>query len=263
MVNEMTGVLELENLPLKHISHTQIKMYERCPHQYYLRYIKGIKVPVKPSFILGRAVHTTEEYNFKEKLANDRFPEVDLLQDLYAGMCEEISKTENVDWGVEKDTSIDKIKDQGTKLVKIYQPHAIRIQPLAVEEKVRVQFPGTDWTLIGQRDLRTTDKRIIDFKTSGQAFNRDGYEWEDQQLIIYQLDIEDRQDYSLEIHGMIKTARPKIQILKFRPHTPAQISEYIEDLVRVTLLIRTGLFPKRKDWKNCSWCGYRHYGICK
>ncbi|MDW7973456.1 MAG: PD-(D/E)XK nuclease family protein, partial [Thermodesulfovibrio sp.] len=63
----MEETLELKQLPLGYISYSQIRMYKRCPWQYKLRYIDGLKMKPKSNLILGTGIHEGLTAGFSEK----------------------------------------------------------------------------------------------------------------------------------------------------------------------------------------------------
>lgn len=259
----MTDFLELEPLPKDHLSWTQIAMHRRCEYSYYLRYCEGITCPIKPSFVFGGGMHHAQEHNFATKLVTGAFPKVSEIQEVFASRVVEIPEEIEVDWKEEdekKQDSPDKIKDDGVKLIVAYDSHARAIQDIeAVEEEFSLELANAQYTLVGRRDLRLTTT-VIDWKTSKRSLNLAQVE-NDDQMTVYQIGQPKIQ--TLEIHNLVRLKDPKVNILSFPARTPTQRTDFIYNMCQVATLIRTGIFPKRKDWKNCSWCGYRQYGFCK
>lgn len=259
----MTDVLELEALPKDHLSYTQINMHQRCEYQYYLRYCEGITCPIKPAFVFGGGMHCAEEHNFRTRKETGDFPKVSEVQEVFASRVVEIPEEREVDWKERDEKKRDspaKILDDGTKLITAYNPYARKVQDiLGVEEEFKLELANAQYTIVGRRDLRTAST-VIDLKTSKRSLNLEQVQ-NDDQMTVYQIGHDEIT--ALEIHNLVRLKEPKVNILSFPARTLAQRADFIYNMCQRATLIRTGIFPKRRDWKNCSWCGYRIYGHCK
>jgi len=94
-----------------YISVTQIKMYLRCPAQYYFRYVLGLKIPPAGALVLGRAVHAGLEHYFAGKLHTGEGPPVNRVLDVFDAAFE--AERPEADWG-EDDPG--RAKDDGAAL---------------------------------------------------------------------------------------------------------------------------------------------------
>jgi len=52
------------------LSVSKIRMYLRCPLQYYYRYCEGLKVPPDSGLTLGKSVHAGIEANYSQKITS-------------------------------------------------------------------------------------------------------------------------------------------------------------------------------------------------
>ena len=72
-----------------HLSVTQLRMYLRCPLQYYFRYICGLKIPPTGDITLGRTVHAALEENYRQKVETHRDLPLDQVYDILSERWDE------------------------------------------------------------------------------------------------------------------------------------------------------------------------------
>jgi len=233
-------------------------MFKRCPYQYYLRYVKDMKIPPKSSIILGSAIHETMAWGFQEKKDSGVHPKTDLWEQKYVERLEkqfEIVPPSEIDWG-EGDNKY-KIKDDGVKLVKKYDTEVgVNVIPSEVEKEFEIMFENTNYSLKGKIDLLKSES-IVDFKTGNKKYNEEQIIYDDQ-LTIYQ--IASPKSF-LEIHGLIRKQNAEIQIIKIKKRTKKEIEKTLADLAYIVKAIDTGLFYKINDPLKCSWCGFQE--VCR
>lgn len=153
-----------------HISPTQLGMYNRCGQQYNFRYIQGLKVPPGMALLKGSAVHSGAEFNFSQKIESGEDAPLNDMRDA-AITAFNLRKADGYELSAEE-TSIghDKVlgatTDSTIKLIDIFATFiAPRIQPVLVEEKMRVVLPNSEFDLLSIVDVVTSDGWIIDLKT--------------------------------------------------------------------------------------------------
>lgn len=242
-----------ENIQIEYLSYSQINMYKRCPYQYKLRYIDGLKIPPKSSRILGTGVHTGLEVGFKEKkLSGGSDKKIkNLMKDKTVETIElTIKEEQQIDW--EEGDNIDKLKDDGSKMIEVYYDEkGKKIKPDEVEKEFEILL-NSQLKLKGKIDL-ITKKLIIDYKTGQQKPADEWILWDDQ-LKIYRI------VYPLKIqsHWIIryKTKDPAVFIYE-REITEEEAKQTLQDILVVAKLISTGYFYKRNDVRTCGWCGYK------
>ena len=64
-----------ELLGLRHVSASQIAMYQRCPRQWAFRYVLGIKRPPDGGLVVGSGVHAGAEAGMITKKATGDNPD--------------------------------------------------------------------------------------------------------------------------------------------------------------------------------------------
>ncbi len=132
---------------MKHISYSQVSLYTSCPKKYQFRYVDKIEKPIPDFFRRGRAVHSAQEHNYRQKIESEIDLPIDEVLDFAAQESEE------------------DVRDEVIDLVAMYHIEvAPTIQPVFVEE--RLEIPIGDKTLVGIIDLVDTDGHIHDTKTT-------------------------------------------------------------------------------------------------
>lgn len=258
----MSDTIELGELPKGRISFSAYSSYLRCPKQFEYSYVDGIKSPPKGALILGRGTHKGLEWASKEHINNAAPPPLAQVKEAAAaGIESEMADVpaSEVQWDEGDDAGA--VKDAAVSLVEAYEPIRLENKPLSVEKRFEIEFSNTNYKMLGVTDLETTDGRVIDWKTTKKSYPANGAEISDQ-LTTY--GIQNPEAKSLELHVMVRTKTPKLQVLKSAPRTPEQQGELLGNIARVAILIKTGIFPKvleNAPGSPCSWCGY--YEKCR
>lgn len=242
----------LLDLPRDHISVSQIRMYLRCPAQYYFRYVENIKVPPSGPLVLGKAVHAGLEYYFWEKLFFGTEARPALVLDVYSDAFE--SERLDVLWG---DEEPGKAKDEGAELIKLYLADTPQVIPLAVEKKFEVPIAGT--VLMGFIDLITADGKIIDHKVVSKTPPENKIQ-EDIQLTAYAMGFRylfDQLPAEVQLNFMIRNKVPKL-VERTAKRGEEDIIRFICLAEGVAKAIRAGIFYPSPEYLMCSpkTCGY-------
>jgi len=149
-------------LPTDHLSITQMSMYLRCPMQYYFRYVEGRKIPPKWTMFLGSCGHGVLEYNNRQKIESFKDIKTDEALEYYHSEFTKKKDETEIDW---QDEQPGKVKDRGAGVLKTYFEGKYNepIQPIAVEEKIEIEFEETNFPLLMFVDVITKDE-IGDYK---------------------------------------------------------------------------------------------------
>ena len=240
-----------------HLSVTQLKMFLRCPLQYYFRYIKELIIPPRSEVTLGKSIHRALEENYKQKIETKEDLPIDYLTDLFSDTWEsEVKETL-----FEEDEKPGKIKDEGVNILRIY--HKIvspKIQPVYVEKEFNL-FLDADFTLKGFIDLVTEEDLIIDHKTTKRSYSEEQVAT-DLQLTAYSLAyrmLEGKEERGLRFDVMVRTKEPKIQHISTK-RTQEDINRFLKLVDYVNKAIKTGIFYPRENFM-CPKCGYKE--LCR
>lgn len=251
----------------KHLSPSQMNMYLRCSAQYYFRYIEGLKLPPKSAMTFGSSVDAGLNHNFSQKIGSKKDLKVNELLDAFSTAFE-IGK-QTTEW--EKDENPAEIKDGGVILLKKYHKEiAPKIQPIAVQEQLKIEFNDFDYDFLGYADLIDESGVIIDNKTSGKSPAKEGEGFRvapdhDVQLSAYALGYRlkfHKPEAGLRVDYLIRTKEPKfIQVPLLK--TNADVDYLLRLIGYVVDAIQKEVFIPNRGNMLCSprWCGY--YDACK
>ena len=159
---------DLTWLGLRHLSATSIPMYIGCPNQFRFRSILGQKKRPGEALVIGTAVHSTLEWNFRQKIESheDVSPAVLVEHFTDLGFPEGISKQEE-DGEIEWDAGQDEARKRGQKMIEHYRHNVSeRVQPIEVETEFRINGLAPI-PVIGYPDV-VTEHQVIDYKTAKQ-----------------------------------------------------------------------------------------------
>ncbi len=241
-----------------HLSVSQLKMYLRCPLQYFFRYVCDLKSPPTADLTLGRTIHQTLGVNYRQKMKTGHDIIVPHITELFSEHWEkEAGETE-----FKKGEKPGKFKDDGVKLLKAYfEEIAPGVQPVEVEQEFLIDTAGTRLPLKGYIDLLDDQDCIIDHKTTKRSYPENTAE-KDIQLTAYSLAFRTlfgRKENGVRLDVMVRNKQPKIQQL-YGTRTQADIDRFTRLAGQVENAIRSGVYYPNEGYM-CGICGYQ--GMCE
>ncbi len=143
------------------LSPSSINAFLDCSARWYYRKILKLPEERSEALVLGTAVHAGLVENFRQKIDSH----VDMgVRDTQAVFIRSLCDQRDEGVKLPNDTW-DDIKEAGEIMTQVYMEQAApQVQPAAVEEHVEGEIGGVP--VHGYIDIRTTDGRIIDLKTS-------------------------------------------------------------------------------------------------
>lgn len=191
---------------LHHLSASSIGMLNRCPRQFYRRYILGEKERPGEAIVVGSFFHEALDFNYRQKIASgvDR-PLSEIVQ--YLGdvavpkVLEEEGGVDNIRWDTDPNTAHKDSERITSAYAYVVMP---RIQPVGTEFKFELDVEGLPVPVIGYVDVWDAE-RTIDTKTGKQAVSKVKPSWQLQGRL-----------YSLatgrptEYHSVSRAKTPKI-----------------------------------------------------
>lgn len=213
----------------RHLSHSQVNLFDRCQLAWYFRYVKGVDKPPTVPMLVGQCYHRALAYNFRQKLVTGEDLPPEEVVSYYCSAAGEALVPSSVHGYYAQDS--DAVRDQGARLLDYYYRNYVvgRMEPVLVEHEFRSQIPGTDRSFVGIIDVQLTDGRMIDFKLTGRRW-KDSDAGTDKQATAYamlygaDLDFE----YHIAIRG---NKNPSVQIVQTR-RTADDVREYVHFLHR-------------------------------
>src|SRR5574338_423037 len=165
------------------LSPTSLKMFRRCPQQWYFRNIERFTMPPPVKVALGAAVHTAVEHDMRQKVETHEDVQTDEVLDRYAAAWDE--ETEEIP---EPDEPMPKAMDDGVRMLRLFMegsddqpPIAPELQPLWVERAtqfrvVKEHLPECDRSACEcgvpfnvTLDMATAGDVVRDLKTTGRT----------------------------------------------------------------------------------------------
>lgn len=236
-----------------HLSVTQLKMYLRCPLQYFFRYVCGLKVPPTSGLTLGRTIHEALGENYRQKLQSYEDLPIEQVTDVFSDYWDREAK-ETVFANGEKPG---KLKDDGIGLLKAYfKDVAPNVQPIEVEKEFLIETGVTKLPLKGYIDLIDDEAQIVDHKTTKRSFPTDSAE-KDLQLTAYSMayrTLYGHKESGVRLDVMVRNKQPKIQQL-YGARTQADIDRFLRLAQQVEHSINAEAFYPNENFM-CGNCGY-------
>ena len=250
------NIIKNRELKIQHLSFAQIDLYQKCPRQFYYRYVRGLKIPPKGAVVVGKASHKAVEVDLKTKLKEGREESWSVIEDVYVETFKE--SADEALWESEKE------KEEELKLglgaLKEYKEKMIPlIEPVEVESEVKMKLPSLNCYLVGVVDvIDGNEGAILEHKTSKRAYS-------DNKINSLQLSI-----YSIAkripivgFNVLVRTKNPKIQTLR-KIVTDDDVLITLANILHTANSIYMLSFPptQQGSWM-CSekWCGY--WDICR
>jgi RecB family exonuclease len=241
-----------------HLSVSQLKMYLRCPLQYFFRYECGLKVPPTGDLALGRAIHETLNVNYSQKVKTKYDLILPHITELFSEHWEKEAEMTEFKNGEKPG----KFKDDGVKLLKAYfEEIAPGVQPVEVEREFLIDTVGTRLPLKGYIDLLDDQDCIIDHKTTKRSYPENTAE-KDIQLTAYSLafrTLYGKEENGVRLDVMVRNKEPKIQQLN-GTRTEDDISRFSRLAGQIENAIRSGVYYPNEGFM-CGICGYQ--GMCE
>jgi hypothetical protein len=244
-----------------HLSASQLEMFARCPESWRRRYVEKEVIPPRVVALRGKAVHAGAELNMRQKIESHiDLPTGEIVEAAVAHFNDAIKHDA---YDASDKQNIGKTKDVVVEMAMAHAAEqAPNYQPVAVEEKFRLELPSVSHDLVGVIDLRTDKGEVVDFKTAGKLMNRDEAE-NSTQLTVYAAAQADRDntDVTVKLDVLVEPTvklgvrRQVIEATRNKTDLPI----IARRVAAVSRQIDAGLFPPAATgawWCSESWCGY-------
>jgi CRISPR/Cas system-associated exonuclease Cas4 (RecB family) len=237
------------NLPVNHVSKSQIEMYLRCPKQYEFRYILGLKEPPAVALVQGGKIHEALDMNNKHKIQSGEDLPANVVQEKFADEFETAS-FEIERWDEPKDA----VMAQSRKLIQSYMNvEAPLINPVASEEKIEntIEYEdGLELPVVAIIDVRE-ENAIGDYKVSSRRKSKNEMEG-NLQMGLYAYLKEIRNTYfMMMLKGKDEVARQTLCV------EDIQVRWTLQVMREVAQAISRGVFPPCDP--GTSWCCSKAY----
>jgi CRISPR/Cas system-associated exonuclease Cas4 (RecB family) len=242
-------------MKIEHISASQINTYLRCPMTWKYRYMDGLIIPPRAALTRGKAVHSGCEFNYRQKIESRKDLPLNDVKNFTAAAFDEMRP--ETEWGEDKP---DKVLDETVKLSELYHLKvAPKVQPVAVEEEIHINFDNADYFLKGYMDVVDEKGIIRDTKTSKRSPGENVIHT-NLQLVAYALAY--RQMYGKDEKGiamdyLISTKEPKLEQYSTFV-VPDRINNFLTIMAFIVDNIENDRFYQNPTNSLCSpkLCGY-------
>lgn len=260
----------------KHISPSGLSMFQRCPMQYFHRYVEGIVKPPGVVMVEGTATHRAVEVDLTNKRDEGELLPLDAVQDAARDALNN-KWSEGVELSTDERTVGEKkirgaAIDRAVSLATLHHEDvAPEINPQRIEHRFELDLPGeSGWSVVGFIDCQeaptpTSKSGIIrDTKTKLKSPPK-GFADTSDQLTTYAWaarEMDGAIPSALKIDALVSLKKPK-HVQQVTQRSEADIATLHERLNRTVDAIKKGVFlPCPRDAWTCSerWCGY--FGEC-
>lgn len=249
-------ILEPE-VSLDHLSASSIRMYLRCPRQWWYRYVLGIKIAPDGGLVSGIAFHNAAEACLVYKIETG--------ENAPANEAEERARDNAVrgldDAILAEDQSPGAVVDKAVRLTSAWAKEALpEAKPASVEEGWELQIDNV--TVVGRIDMVSTDGHVVDWKTTSKAPPKPQALAANPQTGLYSAATgAETVEYVHVVDS--KSKGPYIAPVEVPAPLVKQSRELSQELVvDVAGACQSGHFPRNTEGWHCSarWCGY--YSRC-
>ena len=277
----------MPDLPLAHLSASQIGMYQRCGRQYEFRYIKGLKEPPALKPTAGKAGHAGIEAHMRAKMRTGEDPEVNVMLDIFDAswnaQAPDIELQPEEDLGKTKDYIAWTLRQYHAEAAPNVTPRAIEqefLLPLRVLDEVLPPIKGyIDLIKVpanGPATLDIDDTKFVLPGKGGRVYikSQSDVDWSDQ-MTLYDMAMT-AAGITADRIGLVSMVGPKfkdgdpipaempkivpiyrderLMAPSVRSSMHSRLKLKIQAIVRA---IRNGTFIPTNDPRTCSWCGFR------
>lgn len=246
-----------------YLSYSAVSLYASCPLRYYFRYIQNLPERlVSASLVFGSSMHAAVEFHFRELLAGNRPPALDVLLGVFWDSWNGY-KAETIQYPKSED--LDSMGRLADRMCKAFQTSSFASPGgtiIGVEEELRGELvPGLP-DLLGRVDLlldTDADLLVTDFKTSRSEWGIDHVDDSADQLLLYHelvKPLADGRPVRLAFAVLTKTKFPELTLYPV-PVDQRQITRTKRIVERVYRSIQSGNFYPSPSPLKCPSCPYR------
>jgi putative RecB family exonuclease len=250
-----------------YVSWSAINAYRSCPLRYYFRYVEQLpEQTVSSALVFGSAIHGAIELWFRERLAGNADPDLDLLLDAYQAEWQD-RDISIIKFGKKED--VDSLGELAERMLTAFMRNEASRpdgQILGVEEQLQESVIEGCPDLLARLDLliETDDAVVVtDFKTSRARWSQEQANQAGEQLLLYSELVKHfvpAKPLRLEFVVLTKTKSPSIEIYTVAVDQQ-RVDRSRKTVERVWRGIESGLFFPSPSMMNCPSCPFR--GPCR
>jgi RecB family exonuclease len=241
-----------QTIGLRHVSASQLGMYQRCPRQWAYRYVLGLKVPPDGGLLVGSGVHHAAEQGMLHKLETGDNPEPDMAATAAAEYVDEICTSGEV--RLEEGQAPSDLVDKAVRVSSMWASEAApSVQPVEVETTFNILLAGIPVT--GRLDV-VTPTGVVDWKTSGKSPNRDDQARSVQTEMYAAASGGEGLSYVYLVDGARTQKVVHVDLMQSEVQQAAKLAE--STVGECSQGMALGVWPRNRMGWHCSrrWCGY-------
>jgi hypothetical protein len=255
---------------LRHLSPSSYDQFIRCPAQWALVRIEGIKIPPAIAMLVGKGMHGAAEVNFKQKIVSGVDVPIEVMKEAAATKYREGAEEAGVQCSREELSELPRLlgegKDRAVRFAECMAKEAAPgIQPIAVERRITIQDPSLPIPWVGVLDV-ATDNALVDWKSAGKKWP-EGREHRETQPTVY--DALYRFEYGISPalgFGVFSDSTKAGALYDYRgtTRTPGDWETLCRGADTMIRMIQAGLFPPAVPgswWCTPKFCGL--WSICR
>lgn len=235
----------------RHISHSQVSLFDKCQLAWWFKYIKGISKPPTVQMLVGSCYHKALAFNFSQKCISGVDLPTAVVLDHYYEAFEDSVRSGNIDAVPGADLSA--YREPVARLLQHYYEEYVvdKMEPILVEHEMVRAIPGCDRLFAGIIDVQLSDGTMIDFKVTSRKWS-DKDIADNKQSTAYSMLYGYDTDFEFHI-GLRANVKPTIQVVKTR-RTRDDVDQYIQHLQDVVV--------QMKDLEQCRSEPTPYTGFC-
>ena len=253
-----------ETLPvIDHLSYSSVNTYQRCPLQWYFRYIERLPEEVLGSaLVFGSAIHSGIERHFQTLLETGHAPTTEELLEVF-DECWTSFDTHLIKFGKGDDAQT--MRELAEKMFTTFQASHFANPKgtiVAVEESMRAEFVTGVPDVLARVDLavQSGDELVLtDFKTSRSRWSADQAQSQAEQLLLYANlagRVLDGKQIKLQFAVVTKAKTPQLEIHEVSLDM-ARLDRTKAIFSRVWAAIKSGNIYPVPTQMNCHSCGFK------
>jgi hypothetical protein len=251
-------IQENNQLPVGHLSVSQVNMYQRCAKQYEFRYVQKLISPPAVPLLEGSAVHAVLEEHNRQLLNGTDGMKIDVADEYFSCLFTDAAKEAGKEiWYSVEDTEktvLERFNPMFSHYLA-FKNHGL-IPVTTPEKKFETVIHG--FPVIGYIDNETKDS-VVDYKAV-KATKSQGETDNDLQLSVYS-GITGKQDVAFCC--FVKSKHPSTVVVKSN-RGPSAVNWAHSIIKEVGSAIIKGVFPPCQPSSWCCserFCGYYH--LCR
>jgi putative RecB family exonuclease len=245
-----------------YISFSAINTYRQCPLRYHFRYVLGLpEKTVSAALVFGGAIHSAVELHFREILAGNPAPDLDMLLDAYQEAWKERSPGEII-FG--KDDNVSTLGSLAERMLVTFQESDFA-EPagsiIGVEEELRQPLVQGCPDVLARVDLLVDagdSLVVVDLKTARCRWSQEQVRESSDQLLLYHelaRSLADGRPVKLQFAVLTKTKAPALELYDV-PVDQGQLERTKRIVEQVWQAIEAGSVYPSPSPMQCPTCPF-------